>query len=150
MRYLISKSFIDSTPARQDYLFDTVHLWTRRLTCDNDFLTLESMPSCSLDVLFIVGHNKEVNFYLTKHRALVHEKTVVIITCGHKVDLTAIKNMYKSVYISRQNQDHQSLLLIGEKFGFDFDLTESELIFFNNRHLPDIPIRLEQAFTKIK
>ncbi len=150
MRYLISKSFIDSTPARQQYLFDAVHLWTRKLTYDNDFLSLESMPSCSLDVLFIVGHNKEINQYLTKHRPLIHEKTIVIITCGYNVDLYALKNMYKSIYISHQNNKHQSELLIGEKFGFEFDLTESELIFFNNRHLSDIPTRLEQAFAKIK
>ena len=40
-------------------------------------------------------------------------------------------------------------LLLGTKFGFTFDLTKSELIFYNNIHLGDIITRLNNAFTKI-
>lgn len=149
MRYLISKSFLESTQARRQYLFDAVQLWTIEHPFANNFLTLESMPACSLDIFFIVGHNAEVNQYLTKHHSLIHEQTVVIITCGCNVDLSVLKNN-KEVYISHQSNNHQAELLIGEKFGFDFDLTESELIFYNNQCLKTTSLRLTQAFTKIK
>ena len=60
MRYLISTSFASTVSARQDYIFDSMQLWTKRSQAENGFITLESIPTCSLDVLFILGHNSEV------------------------------------------------------------------------------------------
>lgn len=64
MRYLISTSFASTVSARQDYIFDSMQLWTKRSQAENGFITLESIPTCSLDVLFILGHNSEVEHYL--------------------------------------------------------------------------------------
>ena len=57
--------------------------------------------------------------------------------------------MDKMAYLTRQEDNNTAELLLGTKFGFTFDLTKSELIFYNNIHLGDIITRLNNAFTKI-
>ena len=149
MRYLISTSFASTVSARQDYIFDSMQLWTKRSQAENGFITLESIPTCSLDVLFILGHNSEVEHYLATHLASIHEANIVIITCSVCTNLYAVKKSRKNIYLTRQEDNNTAELLLGTKFGFTFDLTKSELIFYNNIHLGDIITRLNNAFTKI-
>lgn len=149
MRYLISTGFDSTVPARQNYIFDSMHLWTKRSQAENGFITLESIPTCSLDVLFICGHNYEVENYFSNHLASIYETNIVIITCSACTNLSAVKKSSKNVYLTRQKDNNTAELLLGTKFGFAFDLTESELIFYNNIHLGDIIARLNNAFTKI-
>lgn len=149
MRYLISKSFASTAPGRQKYLFDSVHLWTTRAPEKNGFITLESMPTCSLDVFFIMGHNYEVEYYLTHHLASITETTIVAITCGARINLSTVKNSHKQIYLTRQRNNNTAELLLGSKYGFLFDLTESEIIFYTNVHLGDLFLRLDNAFTKL-
>lgn len=147
--YLISTSFASTVSARQDYIFDSMQLWTKRSQAENGFITLESIPTCSLDVLFILGHNSEVEHYLATHLASIHEANIVIITCSACTNLYAVKKSRKNIYLTRQEDNNTAELLLGTKFGFTFDLTKSELIFYNNIHLGDIITRLNNAFTKI-
>ena len=149
MRYLISTDFASTVPARQNYIFDSMHLWTKRSQAENGFITLESIPTCSLDVLFILGHNFEVEHYLARHLTSIYETNIVIITCSAYTNLSAVKKSRKNVYLTRQENNKTAELLLGTKFGFTFDLTESELIFFGNIHLGDIIDRWNNAFTKI-
>lgn len=149
MRFLVSSRIDTDIPARQKYIYDSMHLWTKRYPAENGFITLESIPTCSLDVLFILGHNSEVEHYLTSHLASIYETNIVIITCSVCTNLSAVKKTCKNVYLTRQNDTHTAELLLGTKFGFTFDLTESELIFYGNTHLGDIISRLNNAFTKI-
>ncbi len=151
MRYLISTNaeFLSTIPDRQKYLFDSTHLWTKRNSAENGFVTLESIPSCSLDVFFIVGHNSDVQNHLKNNLTSIHETNIVIITCSAGTNLSAVKKSCKNVYITRQSNKHTAELLLGSQFGLSFNLTESELIFYNNRHLGDILARLDNAFTKI-
>lgn len=149
MRYLISTSFDSTVSARQNYIFDSMRLWTKRSHAENGFITLESIPTCSLDVLFILGHNSEVEYYLANHLASIYETNIVIITCRACTNLSVVKKSCKNVYLTRQKDNNTAELLLGAKYGFTFDLTESELIFYNNIHLGDIITRLNNAFTNI-
>jgi phosphohistidine phosphatase SixA len=149
MRYLISKYFSTNVTARQKYIYNTMHLWTKRLPCENDFTTLESIPPCSLDIVFIVGHNVDVEKFLTAHHSSFSESTIVSITCNSKINLSSIKKAQKELYLPHQNKNSMAELLNGEKYGFSFDLTESEIIFYNNEYIGDIFSRLDHAFTKI-
>ncbi len=149
MRYLISASFASTVSARQDYIFDSMHLWTKRRQAENGFITLESIPTCSLDVLFILGHNFEVEYYLANYLASIYEANIVIITCSACIKLYSVKKSQKNVYITHQKDNNSAELLLGTKFEFSFDPTESELIFYNNIHLGNIIDRLNNAFTKI-
>ncbi len=149
MRYLISTCFESTISARQKYIFDSIKLCTKRNPVQNGFITLESIPKCSLDVLFILGHNFEVEKYLSQHLKSIYENTLVIITCSTCINLSAVKSSLKNVYLTRQQTNNTAELLIGTKYGFTFDLTESELIFYNNVHLGNIYDRLNNAFTQI-
>ena len=126
-----------------------MHLWTKRSQAENGFITLESIPACSLDVLFIFGHNSEVENYFLNYLASIYETNIVIITCSAYTNLSLVKKSSKKVYLTHQKDNSVAELLLGTKFGFTFDLTESELIFYNNIHLGDITARLNNAFTKI-
>ena len=101
MRYLISNSFVSTTTARQKYIFDSMHLWTKIYPAENGFVTLESIPTCSLDVLFIVGHDSEVENYLKKQLSTIYEKNIVIITCGKNIKLSTLAQTQKTLYFTR-------------------------------------------------
>ena len=149
MRYLISTSFASTVSARQDYIFDSMQLWTKRSQAENGFITLETNPTSSLDVLLNLRHNTEEEHYKPTQLATIQQANIVNITCSACTNLYAVKKSRKNIYLTRQEDNNTAELLLGTKFGFTFDLTKSELIFYNNIHLGDIITRLNNAFTKI-
>lgn len=150
MRYLISESFAATVPARQKYIWDSMNLWTKQNPMENGFITLESIPACSLDVLFIIGHNFQIEHYLDNCLSEIYENNVVVITCNSGIQLSRLCQLCKNIYLTHQGQERIANLLNGTKYGFTFDLTESELIFYSNRHLTDITTRINNAFTRVK
>lgn len=148
MRYLLQNEFCQELFVRKAYIFRTLSLWTAPPIVQGNFITLGSIPNHALDLLFIVGHNYMVSKYLSTQN--IQESTIIIISCRKDLLIPEFLIKNKTLYISKQNKNGESLLLKGSAFKFPFDPTESELMFFNNRNIPDIPIRLKQAFQRIK
>lgn len=147
MRYLLQNVFSRELDFRREYIFDTLKIWCHQKNDGTSFIELESMPSTYLDILFIVGHNHAVENYLSSY--VIPEKVIVAITCDKSIDLKKINLPDKVVYISNQ-KNHYSDFLKGNLFGFKFDLTESELVFYNTDKNQDIKHRLNASFTRIK
>ena len=151
MRYLLQKDFIAEIPARQKYICDTMNIWTLpKESIYNDFIVLEALtPSTdsSLDICFIVGHNYMVKRFL--ETVPLPEKNIVAITCDGLANFSKLKLKNKNFYISKQDHRNLSPLYCGEDFGLDFDLTESELLFFNNRKRTSVMQNVTKSFKKI-
>jgi len=147
MRYLLQHCFKPELSVRKDYLYEAVKLWTIVTSTSDGFIHLNSLPSNCLDILFLVGHNKFIRNYLKT--ATIPEKTIVAITCDGKARFSKLQLPGKALYISRQNENNYADLMRGCEFGFDFDLTESEILFYNTRNRPDIDERLNLTFTKL-
>ena len=147
MQYLLQNCFSEDLPARRAYIYDTLSLWTVQHPPLDGFVLLKSMPENALDILFIVGHDHRIFSYLTNHK--ISERQIVSITCLNNFDVSKLKLLGKKLYLPKQDKQKSAPLLIGKEFEFDFDLTESEILFYNNRQNPNITERLESAFDKI-
>ena len=55
----------------------------------------------------------------------------------------------KTLYIPYQNEQNYADLLHGKLYGFDFDLTESEILLYNANKSVDVFQRLEDTFYKL-
>lgn len=145
MKYLIQQEFSKEIPAREQYIYDVFHLWIIPFRIENKFIFLNSIPSHALDnFLFIIGHNYDVAYFLKSHN--IREDIIVAITCDGTVNFSKKYLPHKKLFLPFQNNNNCAALLNGSLYGFDFDLTESELLLYNNNHIPNINERIENAF----
>lgn len=147
MRYLLQNCLSNDLQPRIKYIYDSLCLWCTITTCSHGFIHLQSIPSNCLDILFIVGHNYCIKEYIDNHH--IPEKTIVAITCDGTVRFSSLKLPNKVLYIPRQNNFNYADLLKGSAFDFNFDLTESEIIFYNSKRNKDLFQRLDKAFCKV-
>ena len=150
MRYLLQKSFEHEQLSRKSFLYDSLKLWFFTTSDpDEHFLRFESMPNtCYSDVLMIIGHNYQVKEYLTSHDFT--ETLVVAITCDGGCNYKKLRLPGKNLFIPYQNNDNLVDLLSGKEFGLDFDVTESELQFYNSPKTWSLEKRIKQSFLSIE
>lgn len=145
MRYFIQNIFKNEIKDRRDFLYETFHIWTYECNINPNFILLKSMPSNVLDVCFVVGHNLYVNYFLNRNN--FHEKNIVAITCDKNYSFKQ-KNNTKNFYLPYQDNYGAAHLVKGSEFGFNFDLTESEISLYNSPPNLSLEERLELCFTK--
>ena len=115
--------------------------------CNYQFIQVVSIPTNCLDILFIVGHNIFVKNYLESYK--ITENRIVAITCDGSIHFSSLKLPNKILYIPFQNEQNYADLIKGTLYGFNFDLTESEIIFYNTDKCNDFIQRLETSFHKL-
>lgn len=148
MRYLLQTNFQKELDARKAFLYDSIKLWFYETGVEDDFLELISMPnSCCPDILMILGHNYSVKNYLTSHT--FPESLVVAITCDGNCNYKNLRLPNKQLYIPFQNENNLVDLWSGKKFNFDFDITESEILFYNSPKSLPLKKRIEKSFQNI-
>ena len=149
MRYLLQKNFQSEVPERKKYLYKIFKLWFLPTEEVDNFIVYSSIPSsCYPDILFIVGHNYSVRDYLLKNN--VTESTIVAITCDGGCNFKKINMPGKTLYLPFQNQHNLVDLLSGPEFGFNFDITESELLLYNSPNCLPIEERIAETFQPLK
>ncbi|SHJ80464.1 hypothetical protein SAMN02745136_00923 [Anaerocolumna jejuensis DSM 15929] len=150
MRYLIPYHMSHEMLARKKYIFDSMHLWTRLIPYNEEFLCLEGFPVKELDIFFILGHNYKLKNFINQNLSDIYENTIVAITCDGSIDFSSINVIGRRFYIPYQNKvNNLAYLLNGSEYGFEFDLTESEIIFYNSKKDPNIISRLNSSFLQI-
>ncbi len=130
MRYIflneISKS---EKELRQKYLYDTFKLFFIELN-GNKHIEFVSIPSNANDCILIYGHNNKVNNFLNSNT--IAENKILLITCNK--DLTIpYKIRKKEIHISKNNSEI-TYCYDGRQYGFDFDVTDSEILLFRYRN----------------
>ena len=147
MQLILQKCLSKELIARQKFFYETFHLWLIVSSSNNSYIQLGSIPTNSLDILFIVGHNVFVNDFLQHNQ--IKEERIVAITCDGTIHLSSFKLPRKIIYLSHQNETNYADLLKGELYGFGFDPTESELLLYNANKSVDPVQRLEMSFCKL-
>ncbi|MGL5903800.1 MAG: hypothetical protein ACRCZO_14060 [Cetobacterium sp.] len=147
MRYAIHKSTSkDEVKNRLEFLETIFKLKFFFKEHKNEFCIYSSFPANKLDVFFISGHSNLVKNFLINTNIL--EKRLIINSCQIN-NLKTLKHLkYKKIYISEQNKDGTSDLLVGEEFNFSFNITHSELNLFNSNKKSGMP-KFRHAFNKI-
>lgn len=132
--------------ARMEYLFDIFKIYTLSKE-DENFIILEGFPFAFVDVLFIVGHDKLVYEYLEKNFDSIPESNIVVITCN-PILFKMFKGKGKTIFVSK-NKNGLTRIYDGKKWGFEFDITDSELDFYNSKDT-DIMEKLRTSMIDIE
>lgn len=128
MRYLLHESQLNELNSRQSYLYDIFHLYFLPGNPEGSYIPLIPLGSCSIDVLFITGHTNQVQEYLARYIRKIPEHCIVITSCmGRYFKKYAVE---KEVYVPDTHQDF-CLLRNGHSYGFEFDISDAELNFYN-------------------
>ncbi len=147
MQVILQECLSKELIARQKFFYETFHLWLIVSSNNDSYVQLSSLPTNCLDILFIVGHNVFVKNFLLYNK--IKEERIVAITCDGTVHLSSLRLPGKIIYLPHQNEANYADLLKGELYGFDFDLTESEILLYNTNKYDDIVQRLEVSFCKL-
>lgn len=131
MKYLFMKSEEDTKKSRMEYLFDVFNIYTLSKE-DENFIILEGFPFNYIDVFFIIGHEKLVYEYLKKNFEYIEERNIVIITCNPGL-FKKFMGKGKNIFVSK-NKYGITQTYEGEKWGFEFDISDSELDFYNSKN----------------
>ena len=128
MRYLLHETQQRELQARQKYLFDVFRMYFLPGKPEGGFIPLKPVGMDIPDVLFITGHTKYVRDYLSRAIKSVPEKTIVITSCmGRSFKIFAKR---KEIYVPNLQQP-LCLLRNGLPYGFDFEISDAELYFYN-------------------
>ena len=147
MRYLFDKKEINTLKDRYSYIYDVFHLYTITKGESENFIILETFPFGYMDIFFIVGHDIFVYEYLNENINQINENVLVSIKCLPN-KLKKFANYNKEIYVSK-NYNKLTIKYYGDKWGFNFDITDSEIDLYNNRSV-DIIEKIQQSMVNIK
>lgn len=136
MKYLITKSNISSKEikARMEYIYDLFHIYTLidTVNSNKDITILITIPENAVDLFMIIGHDRRTDEYLRNNYKRIKENNIVVIACNtlRFSSLKLLKN--KNVFIPKNGKliDFYD----GTNYGFDFDITDEEIILYRNRN----------------
>lgn len=132
MRYLLAHKNANEQELRQQFLFEVFHLWFVKKGKIGDFDIFQTFPfQLYNDILLIYGHNYSIKQLFDTQADAIYEKNIFIISCSLN-DNRYYRLEGKNVFLAPQTNRH-IFLLRGSEFGFDFDVTESELELYNTQ-----------------
>lgn len=125
MRYIILKDNIslEEIRSRQEYLNDVFKVYTIPFYHKN-YVELKSIPEYYGNTIFINGHNNRVYHFLLNQTP--KEYNFVLITCYFGV-VKKLNFKDKAVFFTDIITDR----LNGKEYGFDFEITDSEINLYN-------------------
>lgn len=131
MRYLLSDKQVNEIAARQQYLYDIFGLYFIEKNSVDGFVSLEPMASGTPPLLFITGHANQVKHYLVKHNKDLTESTIIITSCFPE-SFFSLRKKGRTIYFSKTCGNY-TFLRAGKRYGFDFDISDSELYLYNSK-----------------
>ena len=148
IRYVMPRTMEREATARKAYLYDTFHLGFLERNGDPDYIELVSFPFVERRYLFLCGHNYQVADYLKRHRHDITEEIKVITSCTPQKIFRCLPWL-KNVYFCKTNWRGDAIPRYGAAFGFDFDITDSELDLYNAEG-HDLLERIRSSYKKMK
>lgn len=144
MRYLLHESQRGELVGRQQYLYDVFRTYFLPGKPEGGFIPLEPVGTVSLDVLFITGHANYVGDYLKSRIKSIPERIIVITSCMGRTFRKHIAN--KAIYVPDIRKD-LCYLRSGKPYGFDFNISDAELNFYNSSG--SILERIQSAYDRL-
>jgi len=142
MRYLIHENQLKEMSARKDYLFDIFHLYFLPKAPEGSYTPFSPVGEKGPDILFITGHTGSVFSHLDKNIKDIPENTIVITSCyGER--FKKFRNR-KNIYVPN-SCDELCCIRNGKPYGFDFNISDAELDFYNAQG--DIMARIKSSYT---
>lgn len=152
MRVLIqSGARSEEIIGRKKYLYDIFKLYyVNNMSFNNGFngfILLESFPKQEYDIMILKGHYDVVYNYLLSNNKHIYEHTIVVITC-YPEKFKKLRMHDKKLYFPKVDLKGKAILYSGIEFGFNFDITDSEIDLYNNKN-DSICKRIEESFVML-
>lgn len=152
MLYILFK---DSSNKREDieprksYIYDTFPgIYRIEEKEYDDRIELECYSILKIDIIILIGHYNSVNRYILINAKYIECDTLLIISCFiDKMKLNKLKRV-KRIYASK-SKNGETERYIGNDYGFNFKITDSELILYNTRKI-EINERVKRAFDYVE
>lgn len=128
MRYLLHQSQFKELHARQTYLYDIFYLYFVPRKSEGNFIVLVPLGRNYSNMLFITGHTNFVWEYMLSHIHQLPERRVVITSCFGNIFKKFSRDC--EIYVPNFCQD-LCQLRSGIPYGFQFDISDAELCFYN-------------------
>lgn len=144
MRCLVHETQYRTIASRCTYLYDIFHLYFLPHETEHHFIQLKPVGQRGESILFITGHQNQVDYFLRHAGKDTPEDTIVITSC-----MSAAFAKYtfgKRLYVPR-NIGPLCKLRDGKVYGFDFDISDEELDFYNASG--SVWDRLEKSYWRI-
>lgn len=131
MRYVVLNKKMDEKEkkSRKNYIEKVTNLYFIPFEFDGGIEYI-SIPYSINDCLFIVGHNKDVNYYLLK--SYIQESNIVIVSCYFSIN-AELKNS-KSIFVSYDNEGLTNYY-DGKDWNLQFLISKPELKLINSSGL---------------
>lgn len=147
LRYVLIGVDESEVAAYKEYLFGALHLWFIETPGNTTYRQLLSFPFSGAEYVFVRGHNYMVSQYLKAHQ-YENQVATVVISCTPKLILSEVPTL-RNVFFCRTDSSGYAPTRYGEAFGFSFEITDSELDFYNNKGLP-LDIQISKSFEKVR
>lgn len=131
---------------RQKYLQDVFNLKFTPCNREN-YIELVNTQNDVTDICIIIGHNFEVNYILENN--IIKENNIAIVTCNFGLLLNSLKG--KNIFLSFTDNDTNCCYYVnGQDYGFDFNITQSEIVLYNYSKFGLSPLEMiEKSFNKL-
>lgn len=144
MRYLLHQNQIHELKGRQSYLYDIFRVYFLPGKPEGSYIPLIPLGIKGSDILFITGHVDQVHDHLTNHIKQIPEHCIVITSCMGR-DFKKFSGK-KEIFVPDIRQDY-CLLRDGKPYGFEFDISDVELDFYNASG--NIKERIQSAYHRL-
>lgn len=137
MKYIIfkdSSNLIEDIEPRKLYVYDTFPGVYRIEEKEyQDRIELECYSIVKMDIIVMIGHYSSTNVYISNNASNIECDILIIISCFvDRMKLNKLKKV-KKIYASRAVKS-ETKRYIGKDYGFDFKITDSELILYNSKN----------------
>lgn len=148
LRYILCKDSSNSKEdiiGRKNYIYDTFPEIFRIEVIDyEDRIELECYSLSKINIVVLIGHNTSVSKFIYANSNSIVCDTLIIISCYMKdMNLHKLKKV-KRIFASKTTKD-ETQRIKGQDFGFNFNITDSELMLYNLKKL-SLNNRLKLAF----
>lgn len=135
--------------ARKAYIYDTFSgIYRIEEKEYDDRIELECYSILKINVIILIGHYSSVNRYILTNAKYIECDTLLIISCFiEKMKLNKLKKV-KRIYASK-SMNGETERYIGNDYGFNFKITNSELILYNTRKF-EMNDRIKKAFVYVE
>ena len=148
MRCLIFKEEvdIDEVADRIKYIYEVFNIYTFKEFKKNNYILLNSIPKGQLDLLLIIGHDPDANDYVIDNIYKIKEKNIIVISCNTQRIRNGKNLNNKNIYLPKQRNNVNCY--DGHDIGFEFDITDEEVMLYRNRR-QNFSDMLDEVFEKI-
>lgn len=148
MRYVFQNK--KENIGRLEYLFDIFKEKFCFVEEKDGFFIYEGPTLNKKGIFFITGHNDKVEFFLCNNK--IKEKNIVINSCFieriTRIYKKKINNKKIKIYSSKITDKTLVYLYPGERYGFKFPITDSELNFYNDKN-NHIMSKIKNSFKRV-